>query len=181
VQHRWRRKLHERSQYSNTGSPDVSDAFASCKISLLVSGPGFPPRISRCRRRRACDTAGSAIAQRQAHPFERRRSRRIARFRRVPMGRSSAARSCRQFSGPSLPAEGSVNSGPHCDSSICRNAETFRCGDAYFRPSWTAFQAGRGRCFSVIMDGVSAGSWTVRVRAGVFLAGMGLRNFRVAP
>jgi hypothetical protein len=26
---------------------------------------------------------------------------------------------------------------------------------AYFRPSWTAFQADRGRHFSVIVDGVS--------------------------
>ena len=25
----------------------------------------------------------------------------------------------------------------------------------YFSPSWTAFQADRGRCFSAIMDGVS--------------------------
>ena len=27
--------------------------------------------------------------------------------------------------------------------------------DAYFSPSWTAFQADRGRDFSVIVDGVS--------------------------
>jgi len=27
---------------------------------------------------------------------------------------------------------------------------------AYFSPSWTAFQAERGRDFSVIVDGVSA-------------------------
>jgi hypothetical protein len=35
----------------------------------------------------------------------------------------------------------------------------FVCGhghsDAYFSPSWTAFQADRGRDFSVIVDGVS--------------------------
>ncbi len=35
-----------------------------------------------------------------------------------------------------------------------------RCGagydeNAYFSPSWTAFQADRGRAFSVIVDGVS--------------------------
>jgi hypothetical protein len=27
--------------------------------------------------------------------------------------------------------------------------------DAYFSPSWTAFQAERGRDFSVIVDGIS--------------------------
>jgi len=26
---------------------------------------------------------------------------------------------------------------------------------AYFSPSWTAFQADRGRCFSGIVDGIS--------------------------
>jgi len=26
---------------------------------------------------------------------------------------------------------------------------------AYFSPSWTAFQADRGRCFSVMVDGIS--------------------------
>jgi hypothetical protein len=32
----------------------------------------------------------------------------------------------------------------------------FACAqDAYFSPSWTAFQAERGRDFSVIVDGIS--------------------------
>jgi len=26
---------------------------------------------------------------------------------------------------------------------------------AYFSPSWTVFQADRGRCFSVMVDGIS--------------------------
>ena len=34
---------------------------------------------------------------------------------------------------------------------------------AYFNPSWTPFQADRGRHFSVIVDAVSAGSWTMGV------------------
>jgi hypothetical protein len=29
------------------------------------------------------------------------------------------------------------------------------CASAYFSPSWTAFQADRGRYFSVIVDGIS--------------------------
>ena len=33
----------------------------------------------------------------------------------------------------------------------------------YFSPSWTAFQADRGRRFSLIVDAVSAGSWTMGV------------------
>jgi hypothetical protein len=32
---------------------------------------------------------------------------------------------------------------------------TTKCPPAYFSPSWTAFQADRGRAFSVIVDGVS--------------------------
>lgn len=31
----------------------------------------------------------------------------------------------------------------------------------YFSPSWTPFQADRGRRFSLIVDAVSAGSWTM--------------------
>jgi len=34
---------------------------------------------------------------------------------------------------------------------------------AYFSLSWTAFQADRGRRFSLIVDAVSAGSWTTGV------------------
>jgi hypothetical protein len=30
-----------------------------------------------------------------------------------------------------------------------------RLHGAYFSPSWTAFQADRGRCFSVMVDGIS--------------------------
>jgi hypothetical protein len=33
--------------------------------------------------------------------------------------------------------------------------EALRMACAYFSPSWTAFQADRGRDFSVIVDGVS--------------------------
>jgi hypothetical protein len=33
--------------------------------------------------------------------------------------------------------------------------ESLALPSAYFRPSWTAFQADRGRHFSVIVDGVS--------------------------
>lgn len=34
---------------------------------------------------------------------------------------------------------------------------------AYFSPSWTGFQRDRGRRFSLIVDAVSAGSWTTGV------------------
>jgi hypothetical protein len=38
---------------------------------------------------------------------------------------------------------------------IQAEAEEQAKADAYFSPSWTAFQADRGRYFSVIVDGVS--------------------------
>ena len=34
--------------------------------------------------------------------------------------------------------------------------ESFPTVDAYFRPSRTAFRADRGRCFRLIVDGISA-------------------------
>jgi len=37
------------------------------------------------------------------------------------------------------------------------------CTIAYFSPSWTPFQADRGRHSGLIVDAVSAGSWTMGV------------------
>ena len=58
-------------------------------------------------------------------------------------------------------------------------------GAAYFSPSWTAFQADRGRHFSGIVDGVSVLSWTPFQRdrgrwgwrASDFLTGLRLTAF----
>jgi hypothetical protein len=40
-------------------------------------------------------------------------------------------------------------------SSQATCSQRFASFNAYFSPSWTAFQAERGRDFSVIVDGVS--------------------------
>ena len=40
-------------------------------------------------------------------------------------------------------------------SRVCRSRSPVKASAAYFRPSWTPFQADRGRHFSVIVDGVS--------------------------
>jgi hypothetical protein len=43
-----------------------------------------------------------------------------------------------------------------CSTSLKASGERGRTGlGAYFSPSWTAFQAERGRDFSVIVDGIS--------------------------
>jgi hypothetical protein len=38
---------------------------------------------------------------------------------------------------------------------IAAELKQLRLHGAYFSPSWTAFQADRGRCFSVMVDGIS--------------------------
>jgi len=44
-----------------------------------------------------------------------------------------------------------------CSQIFCNllGGDGLRLADAYFSPSWTAFQADRGRDFSVMVDGVS--------------------------
>jgi len=74
----------------------------------------------------------------------------LAPFSRRLWYASAAVSYCASRSGNVQPPPGS-GSKPKAPVSSSRRSSAV----AYFSPSWTAFQADRGRCFSVMVDGIS--------------------------